>query len=266
MKILCVEKSDKSNKIKEILNYISKQENKIIIYSDLSKTKLKNKSIIVKKIKKNITKEKIDKIMLSREVKQDREFINLLYSNNIDITNDRWLFKIMTDKVIYKIIPLKRRVESEIWITVNDMDNIIQNIIYKFAKEFKRVNIITNHIRKFRKIEERLYEEDGIMITVTNNRRKSLLKANLILNIDFPKEILNQFAIYDQAIIINLEGNMAIKKKRFCGKVINDIEIKLYEDDEVQEFIENNNLQNYDIKDVCDILDVIPKKIDFDFI
>ena len=259
MKILCIEKADKSNKLKELLKPISVQENKIIIPSDFTNLKLKNKIKIVKKVKKISVKQNIDKLIPSIEIKKDKEFINLLYSYNISITNDRWIFKMLTDEVIYKIIPVNNRHETELWIMVNDVDNTTQNIIYKFAKEFKRVNIITNHIRKFKKIEEKLYEEDGIMITVTNNRRKSLLKAGIILNIDFPKEILNQFAIFDQAIIINLEGNMAIKKKRFCGKVINDIEIKNYDDEEIQEFIENNNLENYDIKDICNVLNIIPK-------
>ena len=259
MKILCIEKSDKSNKIKKLLNGISKKENKIMIHSDLTKINLKSKVKIVKNIKKILEKENIDKIMPSKNIKKDKEFMNLLYSENINITNDRWLFKILTDEVIDKLISSSKKPESEIWITVNDVDNITQNIIYKFAKEFKRVNIITNHIRKFRKIEEKLYEEDGIMITVTNNRRKSLLKAELILNIDFTKEVLNQFAIFDQAVIVNLDGNMTIKKKRFCGKVINDIHIKSFEDEEIQEFIEKNNLEHYDIKDICNVLNIVPK-------
>jgi len=259
LKILCIEKADKSNKLKILLNSISVQQNKIIIHSDLSELELKNKIKIVKKVKKVLLKEKVDKIIPSIEIKRDKEFINVLYSNNISITNDRWLFKMLTDEVIYKIISRSKMPETEIWITINDIDNITQNIIYKFAKEFKRVNIITNHIRKFKKIEEKLYEEDGIMITVTNNRRKSLLKAGLILNIDFPKEVLNQFAIFDQAIIVNLEGNMAIKKKRFCGKVINDIEIKNYDNEEIKDFIENNNLENYDIKDICNVLNIVPE-------
>ena len=257
MKILCVEKADKSNKLKKFLNPISVEENKIIINSDFNKLKQKNK--IIKRIKKILAKENVNKIMPSIELKQDKEFINLLHSNNIGITNDRWLFKMLTDEVIYKIIPLEKKPETEMWIAVNDIDIVTQNIIYKFAREFKRVNIITNHIQKFKKIEEKLYEEDGIMITVTNNRRKSLLKAGIILNIDFPKEVLNQFAIFDQAIIINLEGNMAIKKKRFCGKVINDIKIENYYDEEIKEFIEENNLENYDIKDVCNVLNIVPK-------
>ena len=258
MNVLFIQKNDKSSKIKEIFNYVQREDNKINIYPSLKRVSIKNKQKIVKKINRILNKEKVDKVILSPKIKEDKEFVNLLYSNNINICNERWLFKMLSFDVIDKIIEGQKREETEIWITVNDIDVIVQNIIYKLSKEFKRVNIITNHIRKFKEIENKLYE-DGIMMTITNNKRKSLVKAKLILNIDFPKELLNQFSIYDEATIINLEGNMYIKKKRFNGKLINDIEIQSFENEEINSFIEENNLQNYDIKDICEILNIVPK-------
>ena len=258
MKVLFIEKME-DNKLKEILNIVSKKENKVKIYSDVSRIKFKAKQKIVRKIIKIIHRDNIDKIVLSPVLKENKHFINLLHSNNINISNDRWLFKMLTDEVIKKVMGNKKREESEIWVSVNDVDEITQNIIYKFSKEFKRVNIITNHINKFKKLEEKLYSEDGIIITITNNRRKSLLKANLILNIDFPKEVLNQFAIFEQAVIVNLEGGMFIKKKRFCGKVINDIEVATFEDEVIDKYIKDNELEEYDIKNICEILNIVPK-------
>ena len=259
MKILCIEKSDKSNKIKELLNCVERRKNKTLIYSNLEKCNMKTKQKIVIKLQKIIKKEHINKVILSKEIKKDKDFINLLHSNNINICNDRWIFKRLVFQVIDQIMNGKKKQESEIWITVNDVDSVTQNIIYLFSKKFKRINIITNHINRFKTMEEKLYNEDGIMITITNNRRRSLLKANLILNIDFPKEVLNQFAIYDEATIVNLEGNMFIKKKRFNGRVINDIKIKSFEDNNVQEFIEKYDLSKYDIKDICEVLNIVPK-------
>lgn len=258
MKVLCIEKSDKYSKIKDMLNCVKRKENKVHIYANLMKKNIKNKQKIVNKIKKIINKEKVNKVILSPEIKQNKDFMNLLYSNNINISNDRWLFKMLTCEVINKVIKDKKKEETEIWITINDIDTITQNIIYKLSKEFKRVNIITNNIRKFKTIENKLYE-DGIMLTITNNKRKSLFKAKLILNIDFPKELLNQFSIYDEATIINLEGNMYIKKKRFNGKVINDIEIKSLENEKINNFIKDNDLSKYDIKDICEVLNIVPK-------
>ena len=93
------------------------------------------------------------------------------------------------------------------------------------VKEYKRINIITNHIQKFKKLEEDFFEEQGIIITVGNNKRKSALKSNIIINVDFPNELINQYNINDEAIIINLRGNIKINKKRFTGININDYEI-----------------------------------------
>ena len=42
---------------------------------------------------------------------------------------------------------------------------------------------------------------------------------------DFPNELINQYNINDEAIIINLRGNIKINKKRFTGININDYEI-----------------------------------------
>lgn len=94
-----------------------------------------------------------------------------------------------------------------------------------FIKQYKRVNIVTNHIEKFKKIEKQILEDEGVMITVTNNKKKSLSKSKIILNVDFPTELINKYQIYDEAIIINLKGNVKINKKRFNGININEYEI-----------------------------------------
>ena len=117
---------------------------------------------------------------------------------------------------------------------------------------------------KFKKLEKKL-DEEGIIITITNNKNKRLVKSQIILNIDFPKEILNQFTLLDQATIINLEGDMSIKKKRFNGQIINDIEITSFNDEEILQFVKNNYLFNYDIKDISDFLNIVPQNIEFIF-
>ena len=60
---------------------------------------------------------------------------------------------------------------------------------------------------------------------VGNNKKKGISKSELILNVDFPSELINQYTIYDKAILINIRGNVKIAKKRFEGIAINDYEI-----------------------------------------
>ena len=102
----------------------------------------------------------------------------------------------------------------------------------EIVKEYKKINIVTNHIEKFKKIEKQILEKEGIMLVISNNRRKSLLKSKIILNIDFPTELINKYQIYEEAIIVNLKGNVKIEKKRFNGININDYEICFKYEDE----------------------------------
>lgn len=128
---------------------------------------------------------------------------------------------------------------------------MLQNI-RKIAKEYKRVNIITNHISKFKNIEKQILENEGIMITVANNKRKSLAKTKIILNVDFPTELINKYNINEEAIIINLQGNVKINSKRFNGININDYEIT-YSNDDI--FFEDYNvIEKYYKKDIYEAL------------
>lgn len=84
------------------------------------------------------------------------------------------------------------------------------------------------------------------MITVGNNKRKSLSKSKIIINIDFPNEFINEYNIYEEAIIITLRKNIKIKSKRFNGKIIDNYEISLKNNEE----IEFENLNKYNLKEI----------------
>lgn len=113
---------------------------------------------------------------------------------------------------------------------INDLTDIEFENIKTLARKYKTINIVTNHIEKFKNLEKQLQENEGIIITITNNKKKSLMKSQIILNIDFPKELINKYNIQDEAIIVNVRGNIKINKKRFNGLNINDYEIDFRDD------------------------------------
>ena len=84
-----------------------------------------------------------------------------------------------------------------------------------------------------------------------------MLKSEIILNVDFPKELINQFSIYDKSTIINWDEPLKIRKKRFIGKIIEEINIELNKDSEIASFINDNGLENYDERDICQVLEKI---------
>ena len=246
------------NRLKYIFKKIIKvKNNKVILNCNLEKIKFEKKIKIVEKIKNIINNNKCKQLCIQESIKNDKELVNLLYSYNINICNPKWLFKQIINEVVEKAIEEKEK--EEISLCINELDEKIEKSIYKFAKEFKRLNIITNHIGRFKKIEENLYQQNGILITISNNKRKSLSKAKLIVNYDFPKEILNKFNIYDEAIIINLEDEIRVLKKRFNGKIIDDYKYIFNEHDIIDEFIKENKLEGYDKRDICQAIEFVPK-------
>lgn len=222
-----IQEDDKPNFIFRLLNIIQLRQDKIILPIDDKKITSKKAKKLAKKTKKIFDKTISKKVVISEKIQKQEEYVNLLHSYNLEIVQERWLFEVLSCKILDCIIEKRKmkKEETQISILVNDLsENMLANL-RKIAKEYKRLNIITNHIEKFRRLENQILEKDGIMITVGNNKKMGLSKSKIILNVDFPQELIDQYNIYENAIIINIRGNIKISTKRFNGICINNYDI-----------------------------------------
>ena len=225
-----IEKNDKPNFIERKLNLIKVQENTIILPID-ENTKEKQIEKISAKTKKIIQKcSTSKKVVLSKEMYKQTQYINYLNTYGLEIQDGKWLFEALIPEITEYIINKKKIEKTNISIMINDLTDIEFENIKILARKYKTINIVTNHIEKFKNLEKQLQENEGIIITITNNKKKSLMKSQIILNIDFPKELINKYNMQDDAIIVNVRGNAKINKKRFNGLTINDYEIDFRED------------------------------------
>lgn len=204
----------------------------------------------IKKIINKLIKCEIGNVVLSKELCNNKELINALNANNINIFNGRWLEKYLSIQILDYIAMKKeiKKEETEIAITVNQMTDSSIEIIKKLAKQYKRLTVVTNHTEKLRKIEKEIFDKEGILIIVSNNQKKSLLKPVIILNMDFNKEVLNKYRINENAVIVNLEGDIKIQEKRFNGINVNDYEIEIGR----EELIWRHNMKNFKTKDLLE--------------
>lgn len=171
----------------------------------------------------------------------------MLRNYDIAIIDGKWLMQYMVEDIIqYLDEKQKIKENSGISILANDLNNEVRQNIRKFSNKYKKIRIVTNHLEKFKKLEEELYEEKGISIIITNNKRKALSKSELIVNFDFVQEVINQYNIVENATIINLNDKIKINKKRFCGIIITDYEV------EIQKNINNEKTKFLDIDDILE--------------
>lgn len=241
IKTFYIEKMDKH---KLFGKKIEIQNDNIKIWCDLEKEKN------IKKLINKIFKNDVNTVILDKTLWKCEKLVNTLYSNDIKIFDGRWLEKHMAIDILNYIISKKEiiKAETEIAITVNEITELSIELIKILAKQYKKLVVVTNHIDKLRKIEKDIHEKEGILIIVSNNKNKSLMKSQIILNMDFNKELLNQYKIFDEAIIINIEGDMKLDSIRFQGIIINDFEIETGRKD----IIWREDYQKYNEKDLLE--------------
>ena len=235
---------EKMDKHKIIGRKIQLENDNIKIYMDLEKGK--NTRKLVKRLLLNET----NNVVIDKELITCEKLINLLKSNDIKIFDGKWLEKYLILDILEYIINKKQiiKAETEIAITANEITDLLIEMIKILSKQYKKLTIVTNHIEKLRKIEKEIKEKEGILIILSNNKNKSLLKSQFIINMDFNQELINQYRIYEEAIIINAEENIRIDAIRFNGIVINDYEIEIGR----KEFIWRDGIEKYRQRDLIE--------------
>lgn len=211
---------------KNIFNIITEknvEENKIWILPIKEKYSI-NK--IEKILRKNL--KHTDMYLISNKLKENK-ICKILEDLEQEYITEEKIKKYLIFEVLKYILKLSNKELSDLELTilVNDTSNINIYLIEELAKRVKTVKIVSLKIYKFKKLEEKLYNEYGIPIQFSNSYRKSLEKSKLIINFDFNEFEINEYEIFNNAIVINcIKDNIRIKAKLFDGIVVNSYNIK----------------------------------------
>lgn len=218
--------------IKNIIYKIRKKLGILYIKIYQDKTLITISSInnnTLKRIEKYIRVKCIKRVCLSDELLKDKNFISFLEGQDIKIVDGKWLFDYIVPTIISYVVDNKKETYQmqEISILTQDVNDILVDNIRMLANEVKILNIITTKEPKLKKIEQELYEEKGIMLNINNNYKKSLLKSDIILNIDFSEEEFNKYDLPKKACVIQKYENIKIISKGFEGVNVLGYEISL---------------------------------------
>ena len=217
--------NEKNEKLKFVEN--NKIKNRLISKINIRREKNRNLRILrnIKKIKKYNFKNVILSNNLFNNDKLKKVFIN----NNINIIEGKFLYESLLYKSIEYISNIQRMdmEKYEISILIKYKNNIRISGIIELAKKCKIINLITDNIRQFDRLEKELKKEYGIILNVTTNKEKSLLNSNIIINLDFLLDEFSQCAMPRKAIIFNIRNNLKIYSNFFEGINITDYLIYL---------------------------------------
>lgn len=200
----------------------------------------------IKILAKYIEKLNIDTLVFSKELDNSfkDEICLLLSKKKINVLNGKKLMQYMDFEIVKYILNKQNTTmeQEDIYIVFKKSQEIDLNFLKRFIQSFKTSNIVTNDIERLKKVQDNLLENDGILIAVSNNKKKALKRAKYIINVNLNKEELEKYVINRNSIIINLQENVKYDNPSFDGININYFNISC-PDEYVEKFEQIGNLE-----------------------
>ena len=195
-----------------------------------------NKSLFYINNTNQKTKTKLNNLLAKNKIEY------AVYENGIDTGYSKIKSKSIMKYMLPEIIEYcKKKLESssdEIYLCINEYNQENEEIIEELANKTKVVNIVSNN-PLYKKLETKL-EQREIYITVINNKRKSLKRAELVINFDFKN--FKEFNINRDMVLIELADRNTITKG-FEGILVTGIKIQTKRVKRIFDEFENFNKQ-----------------------
>lgn len=236
-----IKKENLNEKIFRKIDIRKYNENYIFAVYDIEKTKFQ------KRIARYIKKLNIDTLVFSKELDGEyKEKICKILSQDVNVLNGKQLMDFMKFQIVKYVLNKQNKdtKEENIYIILKKDSKINLNFLQEFIENFKMTNVVTNDIERLKNIQENLLENDGVLISISNNKRKALKRAKYVLNINLNKDELSKYNINRDAIIINVQEFVKYDNPNFDGININYFEIKC--PDDLQEKFEQIG-ENFDL-------------------
>lgn len=149
-------------------------------------------------------------VCISNNLIKNNEFIDFTNQNNLNIMDGKWLLKNIVDKIVEYIAESRKEPLNtyEISILCNKLDDTIVEKTKEICQKVKKCNIVTNNQKQYKKLEEDMYKEKGIILNISNNHKKVLEKSNIIINFDFDDKQIQKCIFSPNAYIINVNKKL----------------------------------------------------------
>ena len=95
-----IQEADKPSKIFEFFNIIKVQDDKIILPINEKIKNQKRAEKLAMKTKNMLRQSNCNKIIISKKIKEQEQYMNYLYTYNLDIVDGKWLFEVLSDKIL----------------------------------------------------------------------------------------------------------------------------------------------------------------------
>lgn len=207
-------------------------------------------TLAIQNLLKQMRKAKVDTVVFSYKVINCEFYPQIqerLFENGYQVLNGRKLMGLMSYEILEYILNLqKTKMNSEdIFFLVKKDNTLDLQFLSRFIEDCKTVNIVTDDMERFKRLQDNIYEKENILISVSNNKSKALKRAKYIFNINMDKKDLSKFKVNRDAIIVNFKEPIKYDNNIFNGININYFQIDV-PDEYVEQFEKIDELEEFD--------------------
>ena len=158
MQVFLIEEASKTSLLKRLVKKVELIDDKILINCKI--TKYSRKIRAFKKIQEILAQNNVKNIILSKNLKNDKDLVNLFYSNNFNIIDGKNLHKKLIIQIIENVCKTNeiKSQDKQISIAINVVNSFGINCTKILARKFKTLNVVTNNINYFTPIEIEIYK------------------------------------------------------------------------------------------------------------
>jgi len=197
---------------------ISKEEEIVALPRSRKKERLQQKLEMICK------RDRISQVIFSQEVRKE-------WGEEQEDFTKKVVRSFLQEELAYILQWQERKPENtDLYFLVNEYSKEMKEILAYFAREYKVVHILSKNMKYYTRWIERLEEEDIINLIYSRNYRKSLARADLVINVDFTKEELKKFRLNPNAIILQLKGEKPELDQVFHGLFVTGICLDLQQE------------------------------------
>lgn len=223
-------------RVKQFLGIIKKEQYDVgTVYKIPRNIKEKKQEKFIQKFINELKKVKIDTVVFSEEIINSNLYegiVDEICKINKGVINGKRLMQYMNFDIFEYILKIQKEPmnKQDVFFMIKKDNNMDLQFLEPYIENCKTVNIVTNDMERFKKVQDNLYEKEDILISVSNNKNKALKKAKYIFNVNMNKSEMKKYKIDRNAIIINLKENVKIDDTSFEGININYFQISIPDD------------------------------------
>lgn len=219
----------------------------ILPISNIERNKQEQLKKCIPKVKRLMKKYHVHQMVLAEELRKNEAFLQEFQNNRkveekVHILDGTEMMPYLIKDIVEYVSQKQGKTPEleDIYLLIKNEDYRYKDNIIFLAQHFKTVNIVTTSLKAYQKFAKQLEEKQDIIVTVTNNKKKSLKRAKWIINFDLQTEEIKKYTINRTASIIYLNKKGLYEENNFEGLHICRAGIDTSQ--EIKDFFEKEHL------------------------